>query len=125
MGHGQNSSKFICVVLFVIRVVFLLIVLFCVMFVCKCVLPPGVNPIAVDKYIKRILLLARRFIKSLQSGLVKTELPFLQEVFFLILSSGCVGCSISLVTVSADPTFITLYIQLSSASCFGRFVKRT
>jgi hypothetical protein len=29
----------------------LLIVLFCVLFMCKCVLPPGVNPIAVDKYI--------------------------------------------------------------------------
>jgi hypothetical protein len=51
-GHGQQSSKFvICVVLFVIRVVLLLIVLFCVLFVCKCVLPPGVIPIAVDKYI--------------------------------------------------------------------------
>jgi hypothetical protein len=37
--------------LFVIRVVLLLIVMFYVLFVCKCVLPPGVNPIAVDKYI--------------------------------------------------------------------------
>jgi hypothetical protein len=27
-------------------------VLFCVLFVCKCVLPPGDNPIAVNKYIK-------------------------------------------------------------------------
>jgi hypothetical protein len=51
-GHGQHSSKFVVyVVLFVIRIVLLLIVLFCVLFVCKCVLPPGVNPIAVDKYI--------------------------------------------------------------------------
>jgi hypothetical protein len=25
--------------------------MFCVLFMCKCVLPPGVNPIAVDKYI--------------------------------------------------------------------------
>jgi len=25
--------------------------LFCVLFVCKCVLPPGDNPIAVNKYI--------------------------------------------------------------------------
>jgi hypothetical protein len=50
-GHGQNSSKFvICVVLSVIRVVLLLILMFCVLFMCKCVLPPGVNPIAVDKY---------------------------------------------------------------------------
>jgi hypothetical protein len=50
--HGQRSSKFvICVILFVIRVVLLSIVMFYVLFMCKCVLPPGVNPIAVDKYI--------------------------------------------------------------------------
>jgi hypothetical protein len=36
----------------VIWVVRLLFVLFCVLFVCKCVLPPGDNPIAVNKYIK-------------------------------------------------------------------------
>jgi hypothetical protein len=34
----------------IIRVVRLLFVLFCVLFVCKCVLPPGDNPIAVNKY---------------------------------------------------------------------------
>jgi hypothetical protein len=51
-GHGQHSSRFlICVVLFVILVVLLLIVMFYVLFMCKCVVPPGVNPIAVDKYI--------------------------------------------------------------------------
>jgi hypothetical protein len=44
-GHGQHSFKF------VICVVLLLIVMFCVLFVCKCVLPPGANPTAVDKYI--------------------------------------------------------------------------
>jgi hypothetical protein len=36
---------------FVIRDVLLLIVMFYVLFMCKRVLPPGVNPIAVDKYI--------------------------------------------------------------------------
>jgi hypothetical protein len=41
----------LCVVLFVIRVVLLLLLMFYVLFMCKCVLPPGVNPIAVDKYI--------------------------------------------------------------------------
>jgi hypothetical protein len=47
-----NTSKFvICVVLFVILDVLLLIVIFYVLFMCKCVLTPGVNPIAVDKYI--------------------------------------------------------------------------
>jgi hypothetical protein len=35
----------------VLNVVWLLFVLFCVVFVCKCVLPPGDNPIAVNKYI--------------------------------------------------------------------------
>jgi hypothetical protein len=50
--HGQYSPKFvICVVLFVIRVVLFLIVIFYVLFMCKCVLPLGVNPNAVDKYI--------------------------------------------------------------------------
>jgi hypothetical protein len=39
----------ICVV-FVICVVLLLIVMFYVLFVCKCVLPPGVYPIAVYQY---------------------------------------------------------------------------
>ena len=45
-GHGPNSSTLI-----VICVVRLLFVLFCVLFVCECVLPPGDNPIAVNKYI--------------------------------------------------------------------------
>jgi hypothetical protein len=35
----------------VICVALLLFVLFYVLFVCKCVLPPGDNPIAVNKYI--------------------------------------------------------------------------
>jgi hypothetical protein len=37
--------------LVVIWVVRLLFVLFYVLFVCKCILPPGDNPIAVNKYI--------------------------------------------------------------------------
>jgi len=37
--------------LVVICVVLLLFVLFYVLFVCKCVLPPGANPTAVNKYI--------------------------------------------------------------------------
>jgi hypothetical protein len=44
-GHGPHSST-----LFVICVVRLLFVLFYILFVCKCVLPPGDNPIAVNKY---------------------------------------------------------------------------
>ena len=45
-GHGPHSNTLI-----VICVVRLLFVLFCVLFVCKCVLPPGDNQIAVNKYI--------------------------------------------------------------------------
>ena len=45
-GHGPPSS-----ILFVICVVRLLFVLFYVLFVCKCVLLPGDNPTAVNKYI--------------------------------------------------------------------------
>jgi len=47
-GHGPHSST-----LFVICVVLLLFVLFYVLFVCKCVLPPGDNPTAVNKYINQ------------------------------------------------------------------------
>jgi hypothetical protein len=45
-GHGPHSSTLVC-----ICVVRMLFVLFYVLFVCKCVLPPGVNPTAVNKYI--------------------------------------------------------------------------
>jgi hypothetical protein len=45
-GHGPHYSTFA-----VICVVLLLFVLFYLLFVCKCVLPPGDNPIAVNKYI--------------------------------------------------------------------------
>jgi hypothetical protein len=43
-GHGPHSST-----LFVICAVQLLFVLICVLFVCKCVLPLGDKPIAVNK----------------------------------------------------------------------------
>ena len=44
-GHGPHSSTLVCIC--VVR----LFELFYVLFVCKCVLPPGDNPIAVNKYI--------------------------------------------------------------------------
>ena len=46
MRHGPHSSTLV-----VICVVLLLFVLFYVLFVCKCVLRPGDNRIAVNKYI--------------------------------------------------------------------------
>ena len=45
MGHGPHSSTLVCIC--VVRLLFV----FSVLFVCKCVLPPGDNPIAVNKYI--------------------------------------------------------------------------
>jgi len=45
-GHGPHSSTLV-----VICVFRLLFVLFYVLFVCKCVMPPGDNPIAVNEYI--------------------------------------------------------------------------
>jgi len=45
-GHSPHSSTL--VVIYVVRLLF---ELFYVLFVCKCVLPPGDNPIAVNKYI--------------------------------------------------------------------------
>jgi hypothetical protein len=44
-GHGPHSTTLV-----VICVVRLLFVLFYVLFVCKCVLPPGDNPNAVNEY---------------------------------------------------------------------------
>jgi hypothetical protein len=55
-GHGPHSSAFN-----VICVVRLLFVLFYVLFVCKCVLPPGVNPIAITP-IEGFLNLLRFFL---------------------------------------------------------------
>jgi hypothetical protein len=42
-GYGPHSYTLVC-----ICVVRLLVVLFCVLFVCKCVLPPGDNRAAVN-----------------------------------------------------------------------------
>ena len=51
-GHGPHSTTLVVFVLFDCYLCCsLLFVLFCVLFECKCVLPPGVNPIAVNKYI--------------------------------------------------------------------------
>ena len=51
-GHGPPLFHISCYLCFsvIICVVLLLFVLFYVLFVCKCVLPPGDNPIAVNKY---------------------------------------------------------------------------
>jgi len=49
-GHGPHSSTLV-----VICVVPLLFVLFYVLFACKCVLPPGDDPISVNKYINTFL----------------------------------------------------------------------
>jgi hypothetical protein len=48
LGTASTLPNLFVLFLFVIRAVWLLIVMFCVLFMCKCVLPPGVHPIAVD-----------------------------------------------------------------------------
>jgi hypothetical protein len=50
MGHGPHCSTL--VVIYVVRLLFV----FYVLFVYKCVLPPGDNPIAVSKYISYHIL---------------------------------------------------------------------
>ena len=52
-GHGPHSPTLV-----VICVVRLLFVLFYVLFVCKCLLTPGDNPIAVNKYIISYIITA-------------------------------------------------------------------
>jgi hypothetical protein len=51
LGTANTLPNLLFVFFFVIHVLLLLIVMFYVLFMCKCVLPPGANPIAVDKYI--------------------------------------------------------------------------
>jgi len=52
--HIHNSGTFNTTKNYICCVVRLLFVLFYVLFVCKCVLPPGGNPIAVNKYINTL-----------------------------------------------------------------------
>jgi hypothetical protein len=47
-GHGPQSTILVQVCICVVRLLFML---FYVVFVCKCVLPPGDNQIAINKYI--------------------------------------------------------------------------
>jgi hypothetical protein len=53
-GHGPHSSTLVCVC--VVRLLFV----FCVLFVCKCVLPPGDSPVAFNKhYIINVMLVVK------------------------------------------------------------------
>jgi len=65
-GHGPHSTTLV------------VFVLFYVLFVCKCVLPPGGNPIAVNKYIKYQNTGLTRGFLGLCSNTV--EAPFLWNV---------------------------------------------
>ena len=56
-GHGLHSSTLV-----VICVIRLLFVLFYVLFVCKCVLPPADNSVALNKYIISVLLFLRKML---------------------------------------------------------------
>jgi hypothetical protein len=72
-GHGPLSS-----ILIRICVVPLLFVLLYVLFVCKCVLPPGDNPNAVNKYIISFIWLRIR--RSVLSNVISTWLRNIQEI---------------------------------------------
>jgi hypothetical protein len=60
-GHGPHYSTLV-----VICVVRLLFVLFYVLFVCKCILPPGDNPFAVSKYIISYIIFEMRCQQNIQ-----------------------------------------------------------
>jgi len=88
MGHSPHSSTLI-----VICVVRLLYVLFYVLFMCKCVLPPGDNPIAVNKYINLTMLPAayttpRRTARQLVNNVVCVVL-LLFVLFYVLFVCKC------------------------------------
>jgi hypothetical protein len=76
-GHGQHS--FTLVIICVVRLLF---VLFYVLFVCKCVLPPGDNLIAVNKYIISLFVLSKQV--HFWQFLITS---FLKDIFCLFLSA--------------------------------------
>jgi hypothetical protein len=80
MGHGPHSSTLVA-----ICVVLLFFVLFYVLFVCKYVLPPGDNPIAVNKYID-IITEEEETIQQYQR---KTTFFFLASFWFRIYRQTC------------------------------------
>jgi len=63
LGHTCNFVHYLvlCIVYFV---------LFYVLFVCKCVLPPGDNPIAVNKYIISYIISSMKSITRLNNSSV-------------------------------------------------------
>jgi len=97
-GHGPHSSTLV----FVARLLF---VLFCVLFVCKCVLPPGDNPIAVNKYVISYInpitgldrprgfqdveaprFLDSRHMKTVRLSALRTSCLYPQEIFLVLIS---------------------------------------
>ena len=95
-GHGPHSSKLvvICVVLYIVCICAVLCIV-CV-YICTVLLPPGVNPIAVDKYhiissyhiisyhiisyhiIYRIIYLRRRHSTVIPTNIKATGICFVQ-----------------------------------------------
>jgi hypothetical protein len=69
-GHAPHSSTLV-----VICVVRLLFLLFYVLFVCKCVLPPGDNPTAVNKYIIYLYNQLDEHFSSLSLYIFRTVFP--------------------------------------------------
>jgi hypothetical protein len=90
-GHGFQSSTLV-----IICVVRLLFVLFYVLFVCKCVLPPRDNPIAVNKYViyhkKETFGVTNRILRDIELYILKP--------IKMVLSRGEPGRRKSLLTVT-------------------------
>jgi hypothetical protein len=101
---------------FVIRVVLLLIVMFCVLFICKCVLLPGVNPIAVGKY---IYIISKRCQNGLILGTIRITTSFDEgqnlfhvrgcetgqiEVRYGSVIAACLGWRFTLSSISGYPS---------------------
>jgi len=91
-GHGPHSSTLV-----VICVVLLLFVLFYVLFVCKCVLPPVDNPIAVNKYIIHLIIRLAVFPFSMKVFCMNREevrtFPYVVQTICFKLSFSRARCS--------------------------------
>jgi len=72
--HCVVLSSFCCYCVVLLFVLFCFIVLFYVLIVCTVTLPPGVNPIAVDKYIYNYTITQNTVTKS-YSHLCHLEAP--------------------------------------------------
>ena len=97
-GHGPHFSTLV-----VICVVWLLFVLFCVLFVCKCVLPPGDNPIAVNRYINIAPKHSPSTDRKQWVAITTLRLPYHRESPSARFIRGWVSLGVRLDSTGSDP----------------------